>query len=60
MLSVEFYLGKDLVSVGIRQPLPGEDDATEKRKIQKGHQRKHTRDGRSGTSSKASSSRSSK
>lgn len=35
MISVEFSLGKEDVSLGIRKPIPGESYAPQKRKVQK-------------------------
>jgi len=35
MVSVEFRLGKDSVSLGVRKPIPGENDATQKGEIKK-------------------------
>jgi hypothetical protein len=41
MISVEFSLGRESVSLGIRKPIPEESYAAEKRKVQKNNKRKY-------------------
>jgi hypothetical protein len=41
MISVEFSLGRENISLGIRKPIEGESYAPEKRKVQKSNQRKY-------------------
>ena len=31
MVSIEFCIGKNVVSLGVRKPIPGEEDAPQKR-----------------------------
>ena len=41
MISVEFSLGRETISLGIRQPIHGESYAPEKRKVKKDNKRKY-------------------